>query len=235
MEKKLKFAVLLSGCGVYDGAEIHEAVSVLLALDKMGVEAVCTAPNIEQHHVINHLTGEEMPEKRNVLVEAARIARGNIVDLDKLNVEELDGLVMPGGFGVAKNFTKWAFEGPAGAIIEPVKKVIQAFYKAGKPIGAVCMSPTTVAKALEGVANVKLTVGNTNEKSPYDIKAISEGIDRVGSTAMMVSVNDVLIDEENKIVTSPCYMMEASISQIYAGIERTVAHMKELAQKALSA
>lgn len=230
MEKKLKFAVLLSGCGVYDGAEIHESVSVLLAMDKMGIEAICTAPHVEQHHVINHLTGEEMPEKRNVLVEAARIARGNIVDVAQLNITELDGLVMPGGFGVAKNFTKWAFEGPAGAIIEPVKKVIQDFYKAGKPIGAVCMSPTTVAKALEGIANAQLTVGNTIEKSPYDIKAISEGINQTGNTAVMVSVNDVFVDKVNKIVTSPCYMMEASISQIYMGAENTIAKMKELAQ-----
>jgi enhancing lycopene biosynthesis protein 2 len=132
MDRKFKFGVLLSGCGVYDGAEIHEAVSVLLALDKMGIEAVCIAPDVEQHHVINHLTGEEMPEKRNVLVEAARIARGAITEISKVNVDELDALVMPGGFGVAKNFTKWAFEGPKGAILESVKNLIQAFYKAKK-------------------------------------------------------------------------------------------------------
>jgi len=226
MERKLKFGVLLSGCGVYDGAEIHEAVSVLLALDKMGIEAVCIAPDVEQHHVINHLTGEEMPEKRNVLVEAARIARGAITEISKVNVDELDALVMPGGFGVAKNFTKWAFEGPSGVILESVKNLIQAFYKAKKPIGAVCMSPTTVAKALEGIANVQLTIGNTIEKSPYDIKAISEGINATGNVAVMVSVNDVFVDTANKIVTSPCYMMEASISQIYAGAEKTIEKVK---------
>jgi enhancing lycopene biosynthesis protein 2 len=228
MDRKFKFGVLLSGCGVYDGAEIHEAVSVLLALDKMGIEAVCIAPDVEQHHVINHLTGEEMPEKRNVLVEAARIARGAITEISKVNVDELDALVMPGGFGVAKNFTKWAFEGPNGAILESVKNLIQAFYKAKKPIGAVCMSPTTVAKALEGMANVQLTIGNTIEKSPYDIKAISEGINATGNVAVMASVNDVFVDTANKIVTSPCYMMEATISQIYAGAEKTIEKLKEM-------
>jgi len=228
MDRKFKFGVLLSGCGVYDGAEIHEAVSVLLAIDKMGIEAVCIAPDVEQYHVINHLTGEEMPEKRNVLVEAARIARGAITEINKVNVDELDALVMPGGFGVAKNFTKWAFEGPNGAILESVKNLIQAFYKAKKPIGAVCMSPTTVAKALEGIANVQLTIGNTIEKSPYDIKAISEGINATGNVAVMVSVNDVFVDTANKIVTSPCYMMEATISQIYAGAEKTIEKLKEM-------
>jgi enhancing lycopene biosynthesis protein 2 len=169
-----------------------------------------------------------MPEKRNVLVEAARIARGAITEISKVNVDELDALVMPGGFGVAKNFTKWAFEGPNGAILESVKNLIQAFYKAKKPIGAVCMSPTTVAKALEGMANVQLTIGNTIEKSPYDIKAISEGINATGNVAVMASVNDVFVDTANKIVTSPCYMMEATISQIYAGAEKTIEKLKEM-------
>ncbi|GAB4123965.1 MAG: isoprenoid biosynthesis glyoxalase ElbB [Raineya sp.] len=228
MEKKMKFGVLLSGCGVYDGAEIHESVSVLLALDKMGIEAVCIAPNVEQHHVINHLTGEEMPEKRNVLIEAARIARGAIVEVNDVNIDELDALVMPGGFGVAKNFTKWAFQGPNGEILDSVKKLIRAFYQAKKPIGAVCMAPTTIAKALEGLANVQLTIGNVVEKSPYDIKAISEGINATGNVAVMVSVEEVFVDKNNKIVTSPCYMMEASISQVYAGAEKTIEKLKEL-------
>lgn len=228
MEKKLKFGVLLSGCGVYDGAEIHESVSVLLALDKMGIEAVCIAPNVEQHHVINHLTGEEMPEKRNVLIEAARIARGAITEINEVDVASLDALVMPGGFGVAKNFTKWAFEGPNGSILESVQKLIRAFYQAQKPIGAVCMAPTTVAKALEGFANVQLTIGNTIEKSPYDIKAISDGINATGNVAVMVSVTDVFVDTNNKIVSSPCYMMEASISEIYMGAEKTIQKLKEM-------
>lgn len=224
----MKFGVLLSGCGVYDGAEIHESVSVLLALDKMGIEAVCIAPNVEQHHVINHLTGEEMPEKRNVLVEAARIARGKITEVNDVKVEELDALIMPGGFGVAKNFTKWAFEGPNGEILDSVKNLIRAFYQAKKPIGAVCMAPTTIAKALEGLANVQLTIGNVVEKSPYDIKAISEGINATGNVAVMVSVDEVFVDKNNKIVTSPCYMMEASISQVYAGAEKTILKLKDL-------
>jgi len=229
MEKKLKFGVLLSGCGVYDGAEIHESVSVLLALDKMNIEAVCIAPNVEQHHVVNHLTGEEMLETRNMLVEAARIARGNITAIENIDVADLDGLIMPGGFGVAKNFTKWAFEGPTGEILPSIKNLIQAFYNAKKPIGAVCMAPTTIAKALEGTsAGVQLTIGNTIDKSPYDIAAISGGINQTGNLAVMVSVNDVFVDKANKIVTSPCYMMEASISQIYKGAENTIQKVKEL-------
>ena len=225
----MKIGVLLSGCGVYDGSEIHESVLTLLALDKLGVEIICIAPDIEQHHVINHLTGEPMPEKRNVLTEAARIARGNIKALHDVNIKELDGLAMPGGFGVAKNLTKWAFEGPKGEINIEVKHFLNKLVKEGKPIAALCMAPTTLAKALEGTdVKARLTVGTTEATSPYDIKAISEGMGSIGAEAVMCSVTHIVEDDVNNIITSPCYMMDASIGEIYSGIEKTINKLVEM-------
>ncbi len=229
MERKPVFGLLLSGCGVYDGSEIHESVSLLLALAQEGIEVRCFAPNIWQHHVVNHLTGEEMPEKRNVLIEAARIARGAVQDIAEADVETLDALLMPGGFGVAKNFTKWAFEGPDGAIVPEVKALIQAFYQAKKPIGAVCMAPTTLAKALEQAdESIQLTIGNTLGASPYDIAAISNGINQTGHLAVMVGAEEVFVDKAHKVVTSPCYMMENDITQIYEASLKTVRALKAL-------
>ncbi|MCU0393825.1 MAG: isoprenoid biosynthesis glyoxalase ElbB [Thermoflexibacter sp.] len=225
----MKIGVLLSGCGVYDGSEIHESVLMLLALEKAGAETICIAPNIEQHHVINHLTGEEMPEKRNVLVEAARIARGKIVALDQLNIEELDALAMPGGFGTAKNFTKWAFEGAKGEIHEGVKQLIRAMIHENKPIAAVCMSPTSLAKALEGTGiKAILTVGNTDKPSLYDIAGISQAMESIGAKAVFCDNEDVIEDDINNIVTSPCYMMDVSIAEVYRGIQKTISKLVEM-------
>lgn len=219
----MKIGVILSGCGVYDGTEIQEAVFTLLAIDENGADSVCFAPDIEQHHVVNHLNGEEMKETRNVLVEAARIARGDIKSLNECNVDDLDGLVIPGGFGAAKNLTKWAFNGPDGEIDPQVKRVINEFVLAGKPVAGLCMGPTVIAKALdESKIKTTLTVGTTTEKSPYDIKAVSEGMEKAGATAVMKSVREVSIDSENKIVSAPCYMMEASISEIRKNIKDAV-------------
>jgi len=225
----MKIAVLLSGNGVYDGSEIHEAVATLLALNRLNVETICVAPNIEQHHVLNHLTGAEMPEKRNVLVEAARIARGNIKSLEEVSAADFDALAMPGGFGVAKNFTKWAFKGAAGEIDEAIKNFIHGFLNANKPIAAVCMSPTVLAKVLEGTdKKAKLTVGNLEQASPYDIGAISQQMELIGSQAVMCDKDDVVFDDENNIVTCPCYMMEASIVDIFNGIEKTMNKLVEM-------
>lgn len=226
---KVKIGVLLSGCGVYDGAEIHESVLTLLVLDRLGAEAICIAPDVPQHHVVNHLTGQEMPETRNVLVEAARIARGNIRPLGSVRVEELDGLAMPGGFGVAKNFTKWAFEGPQGAILPEVKNFIEAMVAAGKPIAAMCMAPTVLAKALEGSEiSPRLSVGTTAAPSPYDIAGISKGMESLGTRAEMCDPTDILEDDANNIVTTPCYMMENSISQVYEGVEKAMNMLVEM-------
>ncbi|MBB3839472.1 enhancing lycopene biosynthesis protein 2 [Runella defluvii] len=218
-----KIGVLLHGSGVFDGSEIHESVFTLLAIAEAGAEAVCFAPNVNQHHVLNHTTGEEMPEIRNVLVESARIARGNIKDIVDIQASELDGLVMPGGFGTAKNITKWAFEGPDGPILESVKNLIVELVAQGKPIAGLCMSPTTIAKALEGTAyHAHLTVGTPNEASPYEIAAISAGMESIGQVATMASVREIVVDEKLKIVTAPCYMMEANIVEVRDNIKQAV-------------
>lgn len=224
----MKIGVLLSGNGVYDGSEIQEAVFTLLTIDENQGKAVCMAPDIDQHHVLNHISGEEMPEKRNVLIESARIARGSIKNLAEVNSNEIDALVIPGGFGAAKNLTKWAFSGPDGEILPDVKRLINEMVVNGKPVCGLCMGPTVIAKALEGTSiHPNLTIGTTEEASPYDIKSISTGIEKTGSKAVMKNVTEILIDKENKIVTAPCYMMEASISQIRDNVKMAIEAMIE--------
>lgn len=224
----MKVGVILSGNGVYDGSEIHEAVFTLLAIDENGAEAVCFAPDIDQHHVVNHLTGEEMEEKRNVLIESARIARGNIMSLAEFRPEDLDALILPGGFGAAKNLTKWAFSGPDGEILPEVKNSILEMVRAQKPVAGLCMGPTVIAKALEesGI-RTELTVGTTEQASPYEIKAISEGMEKTGASSVMKTVEEIAVDEENKIISAPCYMMEASISQINRNIKMVIDKLVE--------
>lgn len=224
-----KIGVLLSGNGVYDGSEIHESVFTLLAIDQHGAEAVCMAPNVKQHHVVNHLTGEDMDEERNVLIEAARIARGAISDLAEMKAEGLDALVIPGGFGAAKNLTKWAFSGPDGEIVPDVKRIIREFVEAKKPIVGLCMGPTVIAKALEGSGQqTHLTVGTTEEASPYEIDAISAGMEKAGAVAEMRSVREIAIDAENRIITAPCYMMEGSVSDIHQNIKQAIDSLFDL-------
>lgn len=225
----MKVAVLLHGSGVYDGTEIHEAVLSLLALAEAGLEYQCIAPNVDQHHVINHLDGSEMKESRNVLIESARIARGEVLDLAQVDSSEFSALMMPGGFGTAKNITKWAFEGPDGSILPAVKQFITDMVAAQKPIVALCMSPTTVAKALEGSPyHATLSVGSTVEASPYDIASISGAMESIGHEAESKTVADLSIDQELKIICAPCYMMEASILEVRANIKQAVAALKEM-------
>jgi enhancing lycopene biosynthesis protein 2 len=161
----MKIGVLLSGCGVYDGAEIHESVLTLLAIEEAGAEAVCLSVNQNQHHVVNHLTGEEMPESRNMLVEAARIARGAVEDSSKYDLSQLDALVIPGGFGSAKNFSTWAFDGPNGTILPEIKSLIQQFTSDKKPIAALCVSPVVLALAMgDSDLHPTMTLGSNLEK-----------------------------------------------------------------------
>lgn len=224
-----RIGVLLSGNGVYDGSEIHESVFTLLAIDENKGEAVCMAPNVEQHHVVNHITGDEMDEKRNVLVEAARIARGAISDLAEVKASDLDALVIPGGFGAAKNLTKWAFSGPDGDIDPEVKRIINEFVTAQKPIVGLCMGPTVIAKALEGAnLNERLTVGTTSEASPYEIAAISAGMEKTGAVAEMKSIREISVDAKNRIITAPCYMMEASITDVRTNIKQAIDKLFDL-------
>jgi enhancing lycopene biosynthesis protein 2 len=225
----MKFAVLLHGCGVFDGTEIQEAVFSLLAIAQAGHEYQCIAPDIKQYHVIDHAKGEVSPEIRNVFTESARIARGNILRLSEISENDFDGLIMPGGFGTAKNLTTWAFEGASSGINPDVKNLIIQFIKARKPIVALCMSPTTLAKALEGSPYMPhLTVGSTAADSPYDIAAISAGIEQTGAVAEMKTVKQIAVDKNLKIVTAPCYMMEASITDVYDNIRQAIDAMLKL-------
>lgn len=216
-------AVLLAGSGVYDGSEIHEAVLTLLALDEAGASYQCVAPDKPQFHVINHLTGEPISESRNVLLESARIARGKVKALKDMKASDFDALIIPGGFGAAKNLNEWAIKGPDGAIDPEVKAFILDFMRLNKPIGAMCMGPTVVAQALAGSDyHPQLTVGSTAASSPYDIAAISAGMERMGSKAVMRTVQQIEVDVTHKIVTAPCYMMEARISDIRLNTKQLV-------------
>lgn len=211
----MKFGILLSGCGVYDGAEIQEATMAMLAITEAGHDYICIAVNKNQHHVINHLTGEEMDESRNMMVEAARIARGEISEINDVAPVDIDALVIPGGFGSAKNLSKWAFLGPEGEILDEVKLLIVNMVNVGKPICALCVSPILVAKALEN-SNIHptITLGTDSESSPYDIPEFHAGVESIGAVAEKKTVREVTVDLKNKIVTAPCYMMDATILEI---------------------
>lgn len=208
-----RVAVVLSGCGVFDGAEIHESVLTLLELDRQGAEYQCFAPDIPQHHVIDHITGNEMDETRSVLVESARIARGNIKPLGEFNAEDFDALMLPGGFGAAKNLSSLAFNGPDCSVNTDLKNAVNAMIDSGKPIGALCITPAVLAKILEGKA-ATLTIGS----DPGTVGAI----EAMGGQHQETTHGEVVVDERLKLVTSPCYMLDASISQIAEGAEKTV-------------
>jgi len=211
-----KFAVILSGCGVFDGAEIHEAVMTLLSITQQGASYEIFAPDIEQHQVINHLTGEEMPEKRNVLIEAARIARGKIKPLSDFNAGDFDAMVLPGGFGVVKNLCDFIFKGLDCDVNPETEQALRAMHKAGKPIGALCVSPVLVTKVF---GNVEVTIGQD--------KQTAESIERFGGKHVITTHGDVVIDETNNIFTTPCYMLDATIEQIYTGAYNVVKLMLE--------
>lgn len=226
----MNFGILLSGSGVYDGAEIQEAVLSMLAVSELGDTYTCIGVNADQFHVINHVTGEPMNESRNMFIEAARIARGNIVPIQDIQPADIDALIIPGGFGSAKNFTKWAFDGPDGSILPEVKLLLVNLVNVGKPIAALCVSPVVVAKAFEDSRiHPDLTLGTTAESSPYDIAAFSEGLQKTGATTTYKSVKEIHIDEANKIITAPCYMMDASISDVWKNIQDAIRELKKMA------
>lgn len=225
----MKIGILLSGCGVYDGAEIQEAVFSMLAIEEMGAEVLAIGINADQHHVVNHLTGEEMPETRNMLVEAARIARGAIKDIKDVQLADMDALVIPGGFGSAKNLSKWAFEGPDGAILPEVKLLLVNMINIGKPIVALCVSPVLVAKALEDAEIApNLTIGSTESDSPYDIQGFQAGIAKTGATTINKAKDEIQIDEAHKIITAPCYMMETDLPTLRKNIYDAINAIKTL-------
>ena len=225
----MKALVALSGNGVYDGSEIHETVLTLLQLDLQGIDYQCAAPNVNQYHVINHINGEEMDESRNILIESARIARGAIKDLGKVSMKDFGALVIPGGFGAAKNFSTWAFDGPQGTVLKEIETLILEAVQLKKPILAMCMSPVVIAKSLEGsLVSAKLTVGTHKEATPYEIEAIGSGMESLGVVVEKVTVKEVTVDSEHKIISTPCYMMEASIGDINEGITKAVAQLKSM-------
>lgn len=206
-----KFAVVLSGCGVFDGAEIHEATLSLLAIARRGCSYVMFAPDIEQHHVINHLTGEEMDQTRNVLVESARIARGNIQKLDDFKASDFDALLFPGGFGAAKNLSSWAFDGAKATVLPAVEEAIRSMITLKKPVGAMCIAPAILARVL---GKVHLTIGTD--------KATIDAMESLGASHVNTSHGEVVVDPDHQVVSTPCYMLDATIDQIAEGADNIV-------------
>ncbi|GGH90306.1 isoprenoid biosynthesis glyoxalase ElbB [Pseudomonas fluvialis] len=216
-----KVAVILSGCGVYDGAEIHESVITLLRLDQRGAQVQCFAPNVPQLHVVDHYSGDEMDQQRNVLVEAARIARGNIKDVRELHVGEFDALIMPGGFGVAKNLSDFAISGVHCQVQADVQAAVQAFAKAGKPVGLICIAPALTAKLFG--PGVTCTIGNDHDTAA--------AIAQMGAVHQECPVDEIVEDSTHKLVSTPAYMLAQSISQAAAGINKLVDRVLELTQQ----
>ena len=211
-----KIGVVLSGCGVFDGAEIHESVITLLAIDRAGAKAVCMAPDVEQMHVINHHNGEEMlGEKRNVLVESARIARGEIRDINAVKADDIDALVFPGGFGAAKNLSSFAEKGTDCDVHPDVMRLVKEFIAKQKPQAVLCIAPAMMAKIYEGESSKPtLTIGNDKDGSGM--------IEEMGSKHQECSARDFVLDKENHIVSTPAYMVGQSISEVAEGIEKTI-------------
>ncbi|EGQ9275533.1 isoprenoid biosynthesis protein ElbB [Vibrio vulnificus] len=214
-----KVAVILSGCGVFDGSEIHEAVLALYAIEKAGASWHCYAPNIQQLHVINHKTGEEMDESRNVLVESARIARGNIDDVSKLRVDDYDALLLPGGFGAAKNLTNFAISGAECKVNESVAKACRDFAQAGKPAGYLCIAPTIIPMVY--ASGVEGTIGN-------DV-ATAAAFSQMGGKHVECSVEEMHFDPQHKVLSTPAYMLAGSIVEAASGIEKLVNKLVEIA------
>ena len=211
-----KFAVILSGCGVYDGSEIHEATLTMLAIKKLGADYQLFAPDIMQHHVINHLTGQETTEKRNVLVESARIARGNIKPLQELNPADFDALIMPGGFGAAKNLSDYAFNGSKMEVNSVLADKLITAHKLNKAIGAMCIAPVILAKVFEGS---QVTIGND--------KSTASDIENMGAKHNVTISGGVIYDSRYNIFSTPCYMLNANIAEIAVGCENIVKVMLE--------
>jgi enhancing lycopene biosynthesis protein 2 len=211
-----KIGVILSGCGVFDGTEVTEAVMTMYFLEKKGADIVYMAPDIQQYHVVNHLNGElSEGGGRNVLEEAARIVRGNIKNMKDINIDELDALVIPGGFGAAKNLTSYAIDGNNCKVNQDVKDAVKKIIEAKKPLAAICIAPVLVAKALEGTGiKSKLTIGN-DEKVAGSIKSF-------GATHVECPVKEAVVDEKNKIVTTPAFMLGQNTLEVAAGIEDTI-------------
>jgi enhancing lycopene biosynthesis protein 2 len=220
MSKMKKIGVVLSGSGVYDGSEIHEAVITLLAIAREGAEAVCFAPDKPQTDVINHLTGEPMGESRNVLIEAARIARGAILPIAQASINDLDALIVPGGFGAAKNLSSFASLGSESVVDPDLKRLALEMHQAGKPLGFMCIAPAMLPKIF--AFPLRLTIGT-------DIDT-AEVLEDMGAEHVPCPVDDIVVDEDNKVVTTPAYMLAQNIAEAAAGIEKLVSRVLVLTE-----
>lgn len=214
----MKFAVILAGSGVFDGSEIHETTMSLYAIMKNGGTYQVFAPDIDQHNVINHITGEEMDEKRNVLIESARISRGDIKNLKEFNAEDYDALILPGGFGAAKNLSTFAFDGANCKINGEVENAVRAMADQNKPIGALCISPVLLAKIF---GDVKVTIGQDSDTA--------KALEQMGATHQKSDHGEVVVDKNRKLATSPCYMLDANILNVAEGADNVVKSLMELA------
>ncbi|MGA6926629.1 MAG: isoprenoid biosynthesis glyoxalase ElbB [Desulfosarcina sp.] len=208
-----KVGVLLSGCGVFDGTEIHEAVLTLLFLDRAGASVVCMAPDMDQLHVIDHLTQQITDERRNVLVESARIARGDVKEIDAVHADDIDALIIPGGFGAAKNLSDFAVNGPDAQVHRGVQRLLEEMIQRSKPIGALCIAPATLVRALAR-RSPRVTIGNDD--------GTASAIAAMGGSHAACGVEDICVDDANRIVTTPAYMLGPGIKDVAVGIERLV-------------
>ncbi len=215
-----KIGILLSGCGVNDGSEIHEAVLTMLALDRLGVERLCMAPNIEQRDVVNHLSGEAVGEVRNVLVESARIARGEISDLAEISAADIDAVILPGGFGAAKNLCDFALAGDQTVVHPEVVRLLLEMHKAKKPIGAICIAPVVLARVL-GELQPEITIGN-------DL-ATAKLLESFGAQHQNCPVDDIVVDQCHRLVTTPAYMLGPGLREIAVGIDKLVQQVVDMA------
>jgi enhancing lycopene biosynthesis protein 2 len=214
-------AVILSGCGVFDGSEIHEAVLTLLALDRANARVVCAAPDLPQHHVTNHLTKKvAVGETRNVLIESARIARGNLKSLRDLKPDEYQAVILPGGFGAANNLSNFAEKGGKCQVQPEVAQVLQAAHKAGKPLGFICISPG-IAANLFGAEKVELTIGND--------PGTAKELEAFGARHVACTVHNLVVDRRLKIISTPAYMLGTRLTEVEAGINKLVQAVLEMA------
>jgi enhancing lycopene biosynthesis protein 2 len=219
----VRVGILLSGCGVYDGSEIQETVLTLLFLDRLNATSICIAPSLDQTQVVNHRTGKPAEEsRRNVLDESARITRGKIQDLAKVKSSDLDALILPGGFGAAKNLSNFSTAGSHAKVDPLVARLLREMHKSRKPIAAWCIAPAVVAAALrDDPAHPKLTIGS-DEKT-------ARAIEEMGAKHVVCPVEEFRVDEEQRIVSTPAYMYDATISEVAEGIERAVKELVRLA------
>lgn len=215
-----KVGIVLSGCGVNDGSEIHEAVLSLLAIARNGAEAVCFAPDKSQSDVVNHLTGESMAESRNVLIEAARIARGAIQPLALASADTLDALIVPGGFGAAKNLSDFASQGAECTVDPDLKRLAQAMHAAGKPLGFICIAPAMLPKIFD--FPLRLTIGTDVDTA--------ELLEEMGAEHVPCPVDDIVVDEDNKVVTTPAYMLAQNIAEVATGVDKLVTRVLVLVE-----